>query len=96
MLTPTFSSSNLARAARLLVLGVLPTAVHSLTSYANDFVNPDYIVGRKFPSNTVVAQKTIIQWADQYAAMGPWSECFAPSIGSQRGLLVVTRSVLTT
>ena len=75
MLIPTLAKSNLARGALLLVLGVLPTAVHSLTSYANDFVDPDYIVGKQFPANTVIAQKTIVQWADQYATLGPWSMC---------------------
>lgn len=77
MLIPTLTKSNLARGALFLVLGALPTAVHSLTSYANDFVDPDYIVGKKFPNNTVIAQKIIVQWADQYAAMGPWSTCSA-------------------
>ena len=84
MLTSTFSKSNLARGALLLVLGALPTAVHSLTNYANDFVDPGYIVGKKFPSNTVIAQKTIVQWADQYASLGPWSMCVSP-------LLILTR-----
>ena len=58
-------------------------AVHSLTNYANDFVDPDYIVGKKFPSNTVIAQKTIVRWADQYATLGPWSMCFALLISSR-------------
>ena len=63
-----------------LALGVLPTAVYSLTNYANDFVDPDYIVGKKFPANTAIAQRTIVRWADQYAAFGPWSTCPAPFI----------------
>ncbi|KAF9648312.1 chondroitin AC/alginate lyase [Thelephora ganbajun] len=73
MLIPTLSKPNLARGALVLVLGALPTAVHSLTSYANDFVDPDYIVGRKFPANTAIAQKTIVRWANEYATLGPWS-----------------------
>ena len=73
MSMPTLSKSNLARGALLLVLGPFPTVVHSLTSYANDFVDPDYIVGKQFPANTVIAQKTIVQWANQYATLGPWS-----------------------
>lgn len=77
MLTQTLSKSNLARCVLLLVLGAFPITVHSLTSYANDFIDPDYIVGRKFPPNTEIAQKTIVQWADQYATLGPWSMCFA-------------------
>lgn len=83
MLTPTLSKSTLARGAGLLVLAALTPTVRSLTNYANDFVDPEYIVGRKFPANTVIAQKTIVQWADQYAALGPWSVSFAFFISSQ-------------
>lgn len=68
---------NVARGALLLALGILPTAVHSLTSYANDFVDPDYIAGKNFPTNTVIAQKFIVQWADEYSTLGPWSTCLA-------------------
>lgn len=77
MMMSTHSKSNLACGALLFVLGTLTTAVHSLTSYANDFVDPDYIIGKQFPTNTVIAQKTIVQWADQYATLGPWSMCLA-------------------
>ena len=80
MLIPTLTKPTLACGVLLLVLGVLPTAVHSLTSYANDFVDPDYIVRKQFPTNTVIAQKTIVQWANQYATLGPWSMCSALSI----------------
>lgn len=73
MLMPTFPKLNLACGALLLALGALPTVVHSLTSYANDFVDPDYIAAKNFPANTAIAQKIIIQWADEYAALGPWS-----------------------
>ena len=75
LILPTLSKPNLTYGALLLVLGALPTTVHSLTSYANDFIDPDYIVGKRFPANTVIAQKTIVQWADQYATLGPWSMC---------------------
>jgi len=85
MLIPTLSKSNLARGALLLVLGTLPTTVHSLTSYANDFVDPDYIAGKQFPANTVIAQKTIVQWANEYAALGPWSTCLTLSKNFPRG-----------
>lgn len=78
MLLPTLSKPSLACGALLLVLGALPTAVHSLTSYANDFVDPDYIVAKQFPANTVVAQRTIVQWADEYATLGPWSTYLTP------------------
>jgi hypothetical protein len=72
----THSKSQLSRGILLLILGALPTTVYSLTSYANDFVDPNYILGRNFPASTAIAQKTILKWADQYAALGPWSMCF--------------------
>jgi hypothetical protein len=52
--------------------GVAP-AVHSLTSYANDFVDPDYILSKHFNSFTSEAQSSIIQWADDLTSQGPWS-----------------------
>jgi len=84
MLIPSLSKSNLARGTLLLVLGALPTAVHSLTSYANEFVDPDYIVEKQFPPNTVIAQNTIVQWANEYATLGPWSMCSALLLSSSR------------
>lgn len=86
MLVPTFSKLSLACVALLLALGVLPTAVYSLTSYANDFVNPDYIAAKDFPANTAIAQKIIVRWADEYAALGPWSTSH-PSLSAPEGLL---------
>ena len=90
---PTLSKSHLARGALLLILG-LPTTVHSLTSYANDFVDPNYIVGKKFPAHTAIAQKTIVQWANQYAVLGPWSMWFDLLISSH-DLVEGPRSILT-
>ncbi|TFK28305.1 hypothetical protein FA15DRAFT_678507 [Coprinopsis marcescibilis] len=43
------------------------------TSYANEFVDPDYILNGNFPGNTASAQKTIGDWATKLAADGPWS-----------------------
>ena len=84
MLIPTFSKLNLACTALLLALGALPTTVYSLTSYANDFVNPDYIAAKDFPANTAIAQKIIVRWAGEYAALGPWST-YPPLSVSARG-----------
>ncbi len=41
-------------------------------SYYNDFVVPSYILGKNWSRTTVVAQQSIIQWADWLAAQGPW------------------------
>jgi hypothetical protein len=69
---------------RAIVLSLL--AVHSLaddlnigfSSYDNDFIEPSYILGKDWNPTTVVAQESIVQWADWLAAQGPWcaSICF--------------------
>ncbi|KAH8978621.1 chondroitin AC/alginate lyase [Lactarius akahatsu] len=63
---------------RAVVLSLF--AVHSLadlnigfSSYANDFIEPSYILGKNWNATTAVAQESIIQWADSLAAQGPWS-----------------------
>lgn len=61
----------------LLLLSVLPTQrhlVHAYVSYANDFVNPDYIIAGGFGQNTLNAQKTIVAWAEELSMSGPWCE----------------------
>jgi hypothetical protein len=47
------------------------------SSYDNDFIPPDYILAKKWNEITVVAQGSIIQWADYLAAQGPWCTCLA-------------------
>ncbi|KAF8495468.1 chondroitin AC/alginate lyase [Russula emetica] len=42
-------------------------------SYYNDFIEPSYILDKNWSGTTVVAQQSIIQWADWLAAQGPWS-----------------------
>ena len=42
------------------------------SSYANDFVEPSYVLGKNWNNTTIVAQESIIQWADWLAAQGPW------------------------
>jgi hypothetical protein len=44
-------------------------------SYANVFVDPNFIVARQFANNTLAAQQTIISWAQELAGQGPWSAC---------------------
>lgn len=50
----------------------LSAPVLSFTSYANEFVDPDFVLAKRFPINTVIAQRTIFKWAEQLAAKGPW------------------------
>ncbi|KNZ71669.1 hypothetical protein J132_07578 [Termitomyces sp. J132] len=59
----------------VLVLKVLDNTGGALgfTSYANDFVDPGFIVKGVFGNNTLAAQGTILQWAKDSAVGGPWS-----------------------
>ena len=63
----------------LFVVVLFLLAVRSLadlnvayTSYYNDFIEPSYVLGKNWSSTTVVAQQSIVQWADWLAAKGPW------------------------
>jgi len=56
-----------------LILLVLTGSVRAYVSYANDFVDPDFIVKGNFGNNTLAAQNTIIEWAKETAAGGPWA-----------------------
>ncbi|KAI0320973.1 chondroitin AC/alginate lyase [Amylostereum chailletii] len=55
------------------ILVCFPAAVHSFTSYGNEFISPSKLVSVDFPNLTVAAQETIVQWANDLAAQGPWS-----------------------
>ncbi|SRR6266446_5516133 len=46
-------------------------------SYYNDFMEPSYILGKNWSKTTIVAQQSIIQWADWLAAQGPWCTCIS-------------------
>ena len=48
------------------------SAAIAQTAYANDFVDPDYILSKKFGASTYQAQVTAVQWARTLAAKGPW------------------------
>lgn len=41
-------------------------------SYDNDFIEPSYILDKNWNKTTIVAQESIVQWADWLAAQGPW------------------------
>ncbi|KAG6810901.1 hypothetical protein H0H92_009894 [Tricholoma furcatifolium] len=57
----------------LAFLAFVAGARAGYVSYANDFVNPDFIVAGVFGNNTIAAQSTILQWANESAVGGPWS-----------------------
>ncbi|KAI9507103.1 chondroitin AC/alginate lyase [Russula earlei] len=48
--------------------------------YGNDFIEPSYILNKNWNTTTIVAQESIIQWADWLAAQGPWSVTTSTSI----------------
>lgn len=71
-------ASAVLSAAFSLSLGVLliqPLSVRAVTSYANDFVDPTYVLAKDFSNITTEAQATIISWATSLASEGPWSKC---------------------
>ncbi|TFK52748.1 chondroitin AC/alginate lyase [Heliocybe sulcata] len=55
----------------LAILFVRP--VLSITSYANDFIDPAYIIAKSFNTTTDKAQGTVIDWANNLNLDGPWS-----------------------
>jgi len=58
-----------------------------LTSYANDFVSPDYILARNYGATSEAAQRTIVSWANEAASYGPWSvtnKSVTPPTGDKR------------
>ncbi|CAA7263300.1 unnamed protein product [Cyclocybe aegerita] len=62
---------------QLTVLSVLTVRALAQTAYANDFVDPDYILAKNFGAHTYRAQQEIISWAQRLArptvVNGPWS-----------------------
>ncbi|KXN81032.1 hypothetical protein AN958_06278 [Leucoagaricus sp. SymC.cos] len=79
---------NLSGALALLALAGVRAAP---ASYANDFVNPDYIVNLgNFGNQTLAAQATILDWARQSAVGSPWSvmnKTYAPPTGDKHDYL---------
>ncbi|KAI0317023.1 chondroitin AC/alginate lyase [Amylostereum chailletii] len=57
----------------LFLLVGLCAGVLSFEDYFNEFIDPSYILGGNFPNTTIAAQRSIVQWADELTAQGPWS-----------------------
>uniref|UniRef100_A0A8H7XTG2 Alginate lyase domain-containing protein n=1 Tax=Psilocybe cubensis TaxID=181762 RepID=A0A8H7XTG2_PSICU len=49
------------------------TSSFAQTAYANDFVDPDYILAKTYGNHTYLARTTAVSWAKTLAAKGPWS-----------------------
>ena len=80
----------------LLTVTLFFPFVLGATSYDNDFVNPDLIVGKQFESRFAGAQETVIQWAEELAAQGPWckTQYFSPVCLSSCCMLSLSSAVM--
>lgn len=56
----------------IFLLSACTSQVCGQTSYANDFVDPNYVIAGNFTNNTEAAQQTIVTWANELASQGPW------------------------
>ncbi|RDX42880.1 chondroitin AC/alginate lyase [Lentinus brumalis] len=82
----SFSFTAVLSAASLLHLHIGPARAITVTSYANDFVDPKYVLAKDFTNFTIEAQDTIVAWAEELAAQGPWSvmnKTYAPPTGNK-------------
>ncbi|TFK69870.1 chondroitin AC/alginate lyase [Pluteus cervinus] len=68
------SASSIWLPTLLWLLSLQPAIqVVAQTSYANDFIDPNYFLKTQFAENTSGAQQTVFTRADEFAALGPWS-----------------------
>lgn len=86
MASTTLLSRTVTLRSLALALLVSTGVVRAVTSYANDFADPDYIVSGNFGKNTQAAQNTIVEWAKDSAVGGPW--CTSPKIYCQVSLVL--------
>ncbi|KAG9100111.1 hypothetical protein FRC06_004513 [Ceratobasidium sp. 370] len=54
-------------------LAVSPNVVTALTSYANEFISPDFFLARNWTDDTKYARDAIADSAQWIAAQGPWT-----------------------
>jgi hypothetical protein len=47
-------------------------------TYYDNFIEPSYIVGKNWSRTTVVAQQSIIRWADWLSVQEPWCTHISP------------------
>jgi hypothetical protein len=71
----------------LLAFRTLADLNVAFTSYYNDFIEPNYVLGGNWSTTTVVARQSIIQWADWLAAQGPWCARIPPLFSLTRPLI---------
>ncbi|KAH9929064.1 chondroitin AC/alginate lyase [Epithele typhae] len=70
-----------------IVLASTALSASAFTSYANDFIDPKIILSNGLSNLTIEAQETIVEWAEDLAAAGPWnvtSKPFTPPSGTKK------------
>jgi hypothetical protein len=70
------------RLLRLFTIASIFSTAFSLkpNAYANDFVDPGYILSNSFGDDTRPSRDSIQTWAKTLASRGPWSEPLAPGL----------------
>lgn len=68
--------------ATTLLLGFFLPA-HATVNYANDFIDPTIVLSGSLNYTTGYAQQTVLLWAKQLAASGPW--CTTNHLGFRWG-----------
>ncbi|KAJ8461815.1 hypothetical protein ONZ45_g18163 [Pleurotus djamor] len=85
----TLASPSRSLLRFVLALNILTSisSVYAFTSYANDFVDPDYILAGNYGDSSRPARLTIASWARELAAKGPWTvinKTATPPTGDKR------------
>ena len=62
------------RTSALFTLSFTALAAHAYINYANDFIDPAYVLSKNFSDTTKPAQATILAWADESDVGSPWCE----------------------
>jgi hypothetical protein len=59
----------------IIVVAALAQTAFGFVSYADEFVPPSLLLppNDKFDGNVSLASATVVDWADAFASLGPWS-----------------------
>ncbi|KAJ7111643.1 chondroitin AC/alginate lyase [Mycena crocata] len=81
-LRPVFLSPRATTLRLCVLLFIFHTALatNPFTQYAVDFPDPNRVAAANFPNSLAGAEATIIQWAEEMAAYGPWSVTKKPVV----------------
>jgi hypothetical protein len=62
-----------AAVLEVALLALTGTTAYGFTSYANEFIDPTRLMNVTQDPSLTQAKASVVIWADQYNAMGPWS-----------------------